>query len=161
MKMPCGITCVFAAIILISKIVMTLSVANDPRIKQYEKRFSPELREVYKRISQERLSIYVQGYTIGFILAVLVILYNTQITKRPLSGMSMVCLAITISFAVSYFYYTLSPKTDWVLHHVKKETDVKAWLEAYRAMQWHYHSSFVVGLVGVGVLAFAFRGSCA
>ena len=39
MKMPCGITCVLAIVIIISKIVMSFSVANDPQIKQYEKQF--------------------------------------------------------------------------------------------------------------------------
>jgi uncharacterized protein YacL len=160
MKMPCGITCVLAIVIIISKIVMSFSVANDPQIKQYEKQFTPELQAVYKRIAKERLSIYVQGYTLGMVLSVLFILYNTQIAKNPMSVTSMVCLAITISFFVNYFYYSLSPKTDWVLNHISGEKDVKAWLGMYRTMQWHYHSAFMVGLVGVGVLAFAFRGSC-
>jgi uncharacterized protein YacL len=160
MKMPCGITCLFALVVIVSKVIMMLSVANDPRIKQYEKQFTPELQVVYKRISKERLSIYTQGYTLGLILSVMFILYNTQIARRPMSAVSMVCLAITISFFVSYFYYSLSPKSDWVLNHVSGEKDVKAWLEVYRAMQWHYHGSFVVGLIGVGALAFAFRGSC-
>lgn len=159
--MPCGITCLLALVIIISKIIMTISVANDPRIKQYELQFRPELQEVYKRIANERLSIYVQGYTLGFILSVLFILYNTQIAKRPMPIIAMVCLVITISFFVSYFYYSLSPKTDWVLNHVSGEKDAKAWLEVYRAMQWHYHSAFVIGLIGIGMFAFAFRGSCA
>jgi len=160
MKMPCGITCFVALVIIVSKFIMTFSVANDPRIKQYETQFTPELQKIYKQIANERLSLYIQGYTIGFILSVLFILYNTQIAKQPMSVISMVCLAITISFLVSYFYYSLSPKTDWVLNHVSGEKDVKAWLAVYRSMQWHYHSAFVAGLIGVGVLAFAFRGSC-
>jgi ABC-type dipeptide/oligopeptide/nickel transport system permease component len=159
--MPCGITCTIALIIIVSKLIMTFSVANDPRIKQYENQFTPELRQVYKKIASERLSIYIQGYTLGIVLSILFLVYNTQYAKRPTSVISMVCIVIIITFFVSYYYYILSPKTDWVLNHVKEEKDSKAWLQVYRAMQYHCHSAFAIGLVGVGVLAYAFRGSCA
>jgi len=34
------------------------------------------------------------------------------------------------------------------------------WLKMYKSMQYYYHMSFLLGAVAVGVLAFAFRGSC-
>ena len=160
MKAPCGITCFLAAVIIVSKILMTMMVSGDTYIAKYGQHFSPELQVIYKQIAKERLQIYFQGYVLGLLLSVFAILVSMHVGKQAMSGVSMVCMAITISFFVSYFYYTLSPKRDWMLNHVKGENEVQAWLHAYRKMQYHYHSAFVWGLVGVGVLAFAFRGSC-
>jgi hypothetical protein len=159
-RMPCGITCLVALAIIVSKLIFTFSVASDASIKQYKNSFTPELKEIYKKITMERLSLYIQGYTLGVVLSILFLIYNTQFAKRPMSVISMVCIVVIITFFVNYFYYTLSPKTDWVLNHVTGEKDVKAWLHIYKAMQLHYHSAFAIGLVGVGVLAYAFRGSC-
>jgi hypothetical protein len=160
MKAPCGITCFLAVVIIVSKLVMTVMVANDSYMAKYEQHFTPELQALYKQIAKERLNIYIQGYTLGVILSLLLIMYTTQIAKQPMSGVSMVCMAITVSFFVSYFYYTLTPKSNWMLHHIKGEKEIKAWLVAYKTMQNHYHTSFIVGLIGVGVLAYAFRGTC-
>ena len=159
--MPCGITCLVALVIIVSKILFLFSVASDSSIKQYKNEFTPELKQIYKKITAERLGLHVQGYTLGIFLSVLFLIYNTQFSKRPVTLVSMICVAITITFFVNYFYYTLSPKSDWVLNHVTGEKDVKAWLNVYRAMQLHYHGAFAIGLLAVAVLAYAFRGSCA
>jgi uncharacterized protein YacL len=140
---------------------MSITVANDANMDKYAQHFTPELKQIYRKITNERLGIYLQGYVLGLILSVLLILYLTQFTKTPMSRVSMVCMAITVSFFVSYFYYILSPKSDMMLRHIKGEKEIQAWMSAYRAMQFHYYSSFVIGLIGVGVLAFAFRGNCA
>jgi uncharacterized protein YacL len=160
MKAPCGITCFLAVVIIVSKLIMTVMVANDSYMAKYEQHFTPELQALYKQIAKERLQIYTRGYIIGLILSIFLIIYTTQVLKQPMSGVSMVCMAVTVSFFVSYFHYTLTPKSNWMLHHIKGEKEVKAWLVAYRTMQNHYHSAFIMGLVGVGVLAFAFRGTC-
>ena len=158
--MPCGITCFIAFVIIVSKIIMTLMVTSDPQMNKYAQHFTPELKQIYLKIANERMSIYLQGYTLGLILSVLLILFLTQITKMSMSGVSMVCMAITVSFLVSYFYYMLSPKSDMMLHHIRGEKEIQAWTQMYRSMQFYYYSSFVLGLFGVGVLAFAFRGNC-
>lgn len=136
---------------------MTVMVSNDSYMANYAKQFTPELQVIYKEIAEERRDIYLQGYFLGLLLSILFIFYTTRVMKQPMSVVSMVCIAITISFVVSYFYYTLAPKRKWMLDYIKGEKEIQAWLHAYRAMQLHYHSAFVIGLIGVGVLAFAFR----
>jgi len=162
MRFPCGWTCFLALVIVVSKIVMMVSVSRDAQIRQYESSLSPELRAVYIKISGERLRIYSQGYMLGLFLAFGVIAYMVYGgNKREFSTMSMVCMAVLISFCTSYFYYTLTPKTDWMLAHVKGKEETKAWLQYYIKMKNYYHASFLVGVVAVGVFAFAFRGQCA
>ena len=70
---------------------------------------------------------------------------------------SMVCITVFIAFFTNYFYYILTPKTDWMLNHIDSREQTKAWLEMYRTMQVYYHSSLVVGIIAVGLITFAFR----
>jgi hypothetical protein len=44
-----------------------------------------------------------------------------------------------------------------MLNHMKSEELVKAWLQMYREMQINYHMGIVLGIIAVGILAFAFR----
>ena len=74
-----------------------------------------------------------------------------------LSNTSVVCVVIATSFLTNYFYYTLSPKTDWMLNHMNSQEEVRSWLQMYREMQYNYHMGIVLGIIAVGVLAYAFR----
>lgn len=74
-----------------------------------------------------------------------------------MSNLTMVCLVVSISFLTNYFYYLLSPKSDWMLNHIKDPEQTKAWLYMYRSMQVYYHGGLALGLIAVGVFAFAFR----
>jgi tetrahydromethanopterin S-methyltransferase subunit B len=44
-----------------------------------------------------------------------------------------------------------------MLNHINSPEQTKAWLTVYKTMQFNYHFGFVIGVVAVGVLAFAFR----
>jgi hypothetical protein len=66
-------------------------------------------------------------------------------------------MVVAISFVTNYFYYVLSPKSDWMLNHIKTPEQTKAWLGMYRGMQVYYHTGLVLGLFAVGTFAFAFR----
>jgi hypothetical protein len=37
------------------------------------------------------------------------------------------------------------------------QAEVKAWLQMYRGMQYNYHMGMALGIIAVGVLAYAFR----
>jgi hypothetical protein len=51
----------------------------------------------------------------------------------------------------------LSPKSDWMLNYMSNPQEVKAWLLMYREMQFNYHMGLVLGIIAVGIFAFAFR----
>ena len=70
---------------------------------------------------------------------------------------SLVCTVIATCFLTNYFYYLIHPKSDWMLNHMQNDNEVKAWLLMYREMQFNYHFGLVLGIIGVGILAFAFR----
>jgi hypothetical protein len=101
--------------------------------------------------------ISYQGYALGFIISLFIILYNYFYKVRKMGWISMVCIVLATSFLTNYFYYILHPKSDWVLNHMNNPEQVKAWLIMYREMQFNYHMGLVLGIIGVGVLALAFR----
>ena len=117
----------------------------------------PDLQKRYETISNERMHISYQGYALGFVLSLLVIFYNYKIKGFKMGNTSLVCTVIAVSFITNYFYYMLSPKSDWMLNHMNSQDQVKGWLLMYREMQFNYHAGLALGIIAVGIMAFAFR----
>jgi len=158
--MPCSISCSFALIFIVSMIYMHNSSCKSNTVLNYQKQLPADLQELYKKIVNERLGIYYFGYVLGFILSAIIIFYNYSVRKGRNGGLSTastVCTVIAVSFVTNYFYYILSPKTNWMLDHIKGEEQTKAWLKMYRNMQVYYHSGLVLGIIAVAFFALAFR----
>ena len=154
--MPCGITCSLSTIFIISMVYMNYSMLNSQIMQKYQSQLPENLQSVYREIVNERTKIYYFGYFLGFILSIVMILYNTKLGKNKMSNYGIVCTVVAVSFSVNYFYYILSPKSKWMLNEIKSEEQTKAWLEMYRHMQMYYHTGLVFGIIGVGLFAFAF-----
>jgi len=155
--MPCTISCLISAVFLIGMIYMTFSIANSQIILKYKSQLPENLQKIYEQITNERTTIYYKGYILGIILSLFIILGNVYLGHTILSTMSMVCLVLATSFITNYFYYILSPKKNWMLNHIKTPEQTKAWLEMYRKMQVYYHSGLVLGIIAIGIFAYAFR----
>ena len=154
--MPCLVTCGLAVAFLISMIYMYNATNRSQVLVQYEKQLPSNLQHLYKKIRDERQSISYYGYGLGFILSLIAIVYNSVSLKKS-STISMVCLAVVITFLTHYFYYLLTPKTTYMLEHINSPEQTKAWLTMYKTMQKFYHTGMLLGLVAVGLMAVAFR----
>ena len=155
--MCCSITCSIAAVFLLAMIYFDISTLNSDVVKKYKDSLPSDLQVVYDKIAKERLSISMTGYALGLVLSIIIIFYNTRVKRNLFGAKSLVCIVVTTSFLTNYFYYTLSPKSDWMLNHLNTPEQNKAWLEMYRKMIYNYHLGFVFGIIAVGLLAFAFR----
>ena len=124
-------------------------------VMQYKKQLNAQQRAAYDTIASERLNISIQGYILGFLLSLIIIYYNYE--KKHIKPSAVVCLVLATSFLTNYFYYMLSPKSDWMLNHVESREQTQAWLYMYRTMQYYYHAGLVLGIIGVGIFAYAFR----
>jgi uncharacterized membrane protein YkgB len=155
--MPCLLSCGLATIFIIGMIFFHNSIQRDPVVLTYKKQLPSNLKKLYDEISEERLTINYQGYTLGLILSLLIIAYNYNLKHNKLTNTNMICIVISVSFLTNYFYYILSPKSKHMLEHINSPEQTKAWLEMYKAMQYYYHLGLVLGIIGVGILAFAFR----
>jgi len=126
-------------------------------VRDYKKKLPNNLVTLYDKLSRERLMISYQGYILGFIISLFIIFYNYFYKVRKMGCFSMVCIVLATSFLTNYFYYILHPKSDWMLNHIKNPEEEKIWLIMYREMQFNYHMGLVLGIIGVGILAIAFR----
>ena len=151
--MACRITCMISAVFIIGMIYFYNMTDKSQIVKQYKKQLSPELQKRYEKITKERMIISYYGYGLGLLLSLFVIFYLKQ-KKRTFS---LVCTVMATCFLTNYFYYMLSPKSDWMLNHIDSPEEVKAWLKMYREMSYNYHMGIVLGIIGVGIFAFAFR----
>jgi hypothetical protein len=153
--MVCSLSCSIAAVFIIGMIYFYNATSKNATVLHYRAQLNDAQQVAYDAIRIERLHISIQGYILGFILSLIIIfVYNGNKQSKP-SG--LVCLVLATSFLTNYFYYMLSPKTDWMLNHVESKEQTQAWLQMYRTMQYYYHSGLVLGIIGVGVFAYAFR----
>jgi len=136
---------------------MNYAITKSEIILQYKSQLPEKFQKIYEQITNERTTIYYQGYVLGFILSLFIIFGNVYSDHKLLSTTSMVCLVLAISFITNYFYYILSPKKKWMLNYIETPDQTKLWLQMYRGMQVYYHTGLVLGIIAVGVFALAFR----
>jgi len=154
--MPCYISCALATIFVISSIFMTNMTQKNKTIQTYQSQLPSNLQNIYKKITDERQRIYYCGYALGLILSIIIIVYKNQ-KRIPMTNATMVCTVITVSFITNYFYYSLSPKSTYMLEHINSPEQTKAWLTMYKAMQYYWHAGLVLGIIATMFLALAFR----
>ena len=155
--MACAISCIISAIFVIGMIYFYNITDKSTIVKHYKSSLSSDLQKCYEKITKERTNISYQGYILGVILSLGIIFYNLKIKHLKMNTTSLVCTVVAIAFVTNYFYYMLHPKSDWMLNHMSNQEEVKAWLLMYREMQYNYHMGLVLGIIAVGVFAFAFR----
>lgn len=155
--MPCSSTCMISLALIIAMIYFQNATVKSKIVQEYNKQLPSNLQNLYKKISSERMRLNYYGYSLGLILSLIIILYNYSLKRNKLTTTSLVCLVIVVSFFTNYLYYMLSPKSTYMLDHINSPEQTKAWLTMYREMQHNYHFGFIVGIIAVGVLAFAFR----
>ena len=153
--MVCSVSCMISTVFIIGMIYFYNAANKSVVVQHYRSQLSMPLREIYDKIAKERAHISIKGYILGFILSLFIIFYNYKMKR--LNSISLVCTVLATSFLTNYFFYMLSPKTDWMLNHVEGPTQTRNWLEMYRSMQYYYHAGLFLGIFGVGILAFAFR----
>ena len=150
--MPCSISCAISCVFIIGMIYFYNATDKSEIVKQYKATLPDDLQKKYEEITSERRNISYQGYGLGLLLS-FVILYH----RRKMNTISLVCTVMSTCFLTNYFYYMLSPKSDWMLNHVTDKDQVHTWLMMYRAMSFNYHLGIVFGIIAVGIFAFAFR----
>ena len=155
--MACTISCMISAAFVIGMIYFYNMTDKSEIVKHYKQKLSSDQQKRYEKIVEERTRISYTGYILGLVISLFIIFYNMNLKGTKLSNTSLVCTVIATSFVTNYFYYMLSPKTDWMLNHMNSQEEVRTWLQMYREMQYNYHMGIVLGIIAVGILAYAFR----
>jgi uncharacterized protein YacL len=146
-----------SAVFIIGMIYFYNMTNKSEIVKHYKEKLPSDLQKRYENISEERKKISIHGYILGLVFSLFIIFYNLKLKGQRLNTTSLVCTVMATCFLTNYFYYMLSPKSDWMLNHINNPEQVKGWLLMYREMSYNYHAGLALGIIGVGILAFAFR----
>jgi len=154
--MNCIANCSVGIVLLLANIFCMFSVDKYTIKKKLYDSLSFKLKERYVKIVKERRDIYYRGFVLGillsFMMVALMLNTNKNIPKRVI-----LCTTLGITFLTNYFYYILSPKSDWMILHLNERRQREAWLDIYRTMSIRFHTGFLLGLLGVTFLT---NGSC-
>ena len=155
--MACTISCIISAVFIIGMIYFYYITDKSEIVKHYKEQLPKGLQKRYENIAKERMMISFYGYGLGLILSLFIIFYNFKMKGAKMNSFSLVCTVMASCFLTNYFYYMLSPKSDWMLNHINSPEQTKAWLQMYRGMSYNYHMGMALGVIAVGIFAFAFR----
>lgn len=144
------VSCTIAVGLLVAMLFTMISPEKVSLMNDYEVHLSPAQRTKYHALRQERLHIYLTGFVIGIILAMIVVYWLRQ---RPVY--LNVCLSGAIVFVTAYFYYVFTPKSDYMILYLDEKEDRVAWLRIYRHMTIMYHLGFVIGVLAVMLFCYA------
>jgi len=155
--MPCITQCGIAVIIIAAQIHMMLTCHRSPVFKEFVNSLSNEQINIYKSVVYERMSLYLQGQIIGLLIGICFIYLaylNRNNQNSNIKYFNIFGLIVLIS-VVSYLYYSLSPKTTFMLNHLNTREQNDKWLSTYKEMKYCSITSYLFGIVAYFLL---FRG---
>jgi hypothetical protein len=152
--MICLKSCAVGLVFIFATIFMTLIIDKQKIFKDYVNSLNKEQLNKYNNIVNERKNISLNGYLLGLLLSLVFIVFNYNL-KKINKGL-VICLTSSIMFLTHYFYYILSPKTDWMVLHLDDKQRIE-WLKVYRTMQFSYHYSLLIGVLSVMIISSAFK----
>lgn len=111
---------------------------------------SDDLDKVYEKIVIERRNLYIIGLIIGIVLSFVVV--NLVKINNRFHKMS---LFVAITLMTGMGYYSIMPKSDYMLNHLKTEEQNKAWLSVYKTMKHRHIAGFFLGALAAIPLGYA------
>ena len=151
----CATSCGIAATLIAGMAYCTYMGNRTQLMQDYLRTLTPDQQQIYAKIVEERRGIYLRGFGWGLLLSALLLGIHHQYSAMSRAG--LLCCVTAITLATNYFYYVLSPKSDWMVLHFKNNTqDAANWLRVYRGMQVNYHVGLVLGIAGTVLLSNAF-----
>ena len=154
----CTTSCGIAITLLAGMAYCTYMGNRSELVKNYMRTLTPVQQQTYAKIAEERRGIYMRGFGWGLLLSALVLGIHHQYADMSRAG--LLCTVAAITLATNYFYYVLSPKSDWMVLHFNtnpnNNDDAANWLRVYRGMQVNYHVGLVLGIAGTVLLSNAF-----
>lgn len=127
------------------------SISSKEEGEIFKKHLSNEAIIAYDNIVRERSKLYVQGLLIGLFLTIIISFNYEPDNKFHKTTFFMLVILMT-----GVIYYTLMPKSDYMLDHVKSNDESKAWLEIYKNMKSKYTLGFILASLASVPFAYSF-----
>ena len=128
-----------AGLSLFGASLSTMSVSREQHdlLKQA---LSHDLDQRYEAIAHERRNHYAMGLLLGAFLSLLLVR-----RFRPVSLFTRMTLFLMITLMTAVIFYTVMPKSDYMLHHLKSKEEIEAWFSVYQTMKHRYVLGFLLG----------------
>lgn len=139
--------CLVGAVLVGMKVMTLITSRKSKNFKNFAMLLNDNQKQIYKSVTKERLHIYLQGMVIGIVLAFF-ITYNSK-----LGSINNVCLFVVIALGFNLLYYSLYPKSTYMLEHLNSPDQTKAWLKIYKEMKLRCKVGGVMGFIGYIFLA--------
>jgi len=139
-------TCSLGLVFLIANIFTMFCVDKCDNKQKFMDMLSEEQKKKYNKIICERRRIYFMGYSFGLFVSIISIFNETNNLKR-------VCMSGAITMIISYLFYILYPKSDYMILHLNDKKKRKVWLDIYKQMQKRYHYGLLFGIFSVILLS--------
>lgn len=159
------LSCMIACVFLFYMVYTTFQTRKNDIMTDFESILSKSEKQIYSKIIQERSSIYNKGFAIGLVLSLFLLWGSSfgftcgmkacQIVHQ-LNKANKLCTGVVVTFCVTYSYYLLTKKSDYMIVHLNEKEKREKWLEVYKYMQRQHHLGFLYGLIGVGFLSIMF-----
>tara|TARA_Y100000816_G_C25989667_1_gene516907 strand:+ start:77 stop:508 length:432 start_codon:yes stop_codon:yes gene_type:complete len=137
-------------------IFTNLSLDKFSVLKTFKETLDDDQKKIYRDITEERRNIYYRGFLLGLVLSILLIYFLNGSSFSKIGKPTTLCIIGATSFLTNYFYYILTPKSDYMLLHLNNKKQIEEWLNVYKIMQYVNHLGFALGIVGVVFLGNAF-----
>tara|TARA_Y100000389_G_scaffold107615_1_gene104629 strand:+ start:8954 stop:9406 length:453 start_codon:yes stop_codon:yes gene_type:complete len=146
--MVCIGSCVIASALLGSSVMFMVKGEDRAKHDRLVSLLSEEQVEIYEFIKRERAKLYVTGLIIGIIMGIMYLrLFKSGITWK------IDCGFIAIVMGVAGAYYSIMPKTTYMLSHLDGKEQVNAWLDVYKEMKNRCHMGMLMGVLALPLLA--------
>lgn len=152
--MPCVSQCGLAIIIIIAQFYKMITCYKSPVFMEFIKTLDNNQAKMYQSVMYERMSLYVQGQMLGLVIG-LCLLYFAYVNRNKQNSAIKyfnVCGLVFVITVVSYLYYSLSPKTTYMLNHLNTREQNDRWLDIYKEMKNCSITSFLVGIIAYFIL---------
>lgn len=143
------LVCLIAVALLGGYLYTMLTCTDCPPFKEYEESLDPKQKALHRLIKKERSELFIQGFVLG-IAAGLLYLY---IFHGNFNVLANACIFTVIVMGVQYVYYTIMPKTAYMLPNLKNQKQIDGWFRVYKEMQYRYHLGMIIGALGFFLLS--------
>jgi len=147
----CNICCVVASGLFGSMLYVMILHNNRNKVNKLHSVMSPEQIAIYKTVVRERMTNYVYGMLLGLLLGFI------YISTNPIKSSYGICTFTVIVLGTNYLYYSLAPKSTYMLNHLTNKEQIDAWVEVYKEMKYRCFLGFVLGIISLLLFGCAFR----
>lgn len=154
--MICKISVMISIVFIVGYIVHAFMIDKHGITQTFRASLNHHQQTIYDSIVKERKWLSIKGYLLGLLVALIIAIdnyINRRVKKLPVN----IAIGVATTFIIHYFYYILSPKSNWMVLHLDHKSQREAWQKVYRQMQLGFHSGIFIGIIGVAILFSAFK----